>query len=153
MKNEHIIAVSNNAFKGITPNVLYKENFDFDPLGVIIAHRELLDNKPNEDGSKGEPSFRQVIGYVLVRQGNNFLGYRRKGTEERLNGKVSIGFGGHTTVADIGIIGDLINVTNSVRKACLRELNEELRTRKALLPGHPKMNLNLFSIANALTQK
>lgn len=143
MKREHILAIDAQAFDNVPRNVLYSpEHFEVDPQHVIIAHREQLDNKVNEDGTKGVDSFRQAIGYLVLLNSSHthYLGYRRKGNEERLNGKVSIGFGGHTTVADLVCYGDEIDVGASVQRAALRELSEELQVR-AIVPEGQTENL------------
>lgn len=70
----------------------------------IPANRGSLYNPDNKIGTcwvpRGEaeidPVFRQVIPYcALQRDDGKILSYRRKGSEERLHGKLSIGIGGH----------------------------------------------------------
>ena len=49
-----------------------------------------------------DPTHRQIIPYVILRQGNRIFTTRRlaKGTEKRLHGKISIGIGGHINPVD-----------------------------------------------------
>lgn len=50
---------------------------------------------PREQAETNE-RYRQVIPYCAIRRGDGkYLTYRRKGTEERLHGLISMGVGGH----------------------------------------------------------
>jgi len=62
------------------------------------------------------PKFRQVIPYVVVRNPvtGDILSYVRNGNENRLIGRMSIGFGGH------------VDFPESIEDAVLRELDEEI---------------------------
>ena len=73
-----------------------------------------------------DSSFKQVIPYTLVLQGEQVLLLRRlaKGGEARLHGKLSIGVGGHINPIDGGPEGaDLLEA------GCRRELEEEIEIR------------------------
>jgi predicted NUDIX family phosphoesterase len=69
-----------------------------------------------------DPSFKQLIPYVVLRHGPNVFCYRRgkAGGEQRLHALRSIGVGGHIGKEDMAD-GDF-----SYRRAMLRELSEEI---------------------------
>ncbi len=72
---------------------------------------------------EGDPSFKQVIPYVLMRCGDSFLRYRRgRGLgEKRLHDYYSIGIGGHVSRQDANLFeGDY-------EEGVRRELAEEVR--------------------------
>lgn len=69
----------------------------------------------------------QVIPYVVLEYGNRILVYKRSGTEERLLGQLSIGFGGHSNKED-----------KTVLDTAIREIEEEL-----------SMKLNSNTLKNA----
>lgn len=68
-----------------------------------------------------DPSFRQVIPYVLVHYGDKFLTVTRRATqtEVRLHNKVSFGIGGHINPVDS-------ESENILETGLRRELSEEL---------------------------
>lgn len=69
-----------------------------------------------------DPSFKQLIPYVVLRCGAELFRYRRgaAGTEKRLTSLLSVGIGGHISEADAAEAGDLY------RNGMLRELTEEV---------------------------
>ncbi len=69
-----------------------------------------------------DPSFKQLIPYVILRCGEQLFHYRRgaSGTEKRLQARRSVGIGGHISEDDATGPGDLY--TNGMR----RELTEEV---------------------------
>ena len=73
-----------------------------------------------------DPSFKQVIPYVLIRKGDTLLHYvRGKGSgEKRLVAMGSIGIGGHINHRDEHLFGSGLDF---YRDAVQRELHEELR--------------------------
>lgn len=99
------------------------------PQKVIVGHREHLDNKLNDDGKKGDFNYLQAIGYAIIAHPQKgILAYRRAGSESRLNGQISIGFGGHTSVSDIVCFPgtEEIDLVSSTIKGMERELSEEV---------------------------
>jgi len=70
-----------------------------------------------------DPSFKQLIPYVVLRCGGQVFHYTRgrSGTEARLRALRSIGVGGHVSDADGALTGDLY------RAGMLREIDEEVR--------------------------
>jgi predicted NUDIX family phosphoesterase len=69
-----------------------------------------------------DPSFKQLIPYVVLRCGGELFHYTRgsQGTEARLRALRSVGLGGHITSADAGTAAD------PYRAGMLRELAEEV---------------------------
>lgn len=70
-----------------------------------------------------DPSYKQLIPYVILRSGGQFFHYTRgkAGAETRLQALRSIGIGGHISEEDATAGDDLY------RSGMLRELNEEVR--------------------------
>lgn len=70
--------------------------------------------------AEGQPAFKQIIPYVILRQGDKIFVTRRlnKGGEARLHGKISIGVGGHINPVDEQ--GDML------MKGLWREIHEEV---------------------------
>jgi predicted NUDIX family phosphoesterase len=122
MKHEHILGLKRN--KNYNFNQLDQGIFYVNPMDVVVGHREYLDNVNNI----GDSSVLQAIGYgVVFHPKKGYLAYKRKGSESRLNDKISIGFGGHTSILDIVITnGEEIDFFESVQKGLKRELSEEL---------------------------
>lgn len=130
---EHIIAVFADRFNevekkhpesdGIFCSKLFMDreyNFIF-PSDIIFAERKLLETNKN---------FRQIIPYIAIKdKKGNFLTYTRtkSGNESRLHKKVSIGFGGHIDATDaVFDSNSIISVKDTLKKATLREIKEEL---------------------------
>lgn len=82
---------------------------------------------------EGDERFRQIIPYVVVKQGSRIVTYVRgeTGGEARLHGRISIGVGGHIDIPDIvdnaGANGSpTISLGLTLEGAAARELTEEL---------------------------
>lgn len=76
--------------------------------------------------AEDDPSFKQIIPYVLVRRGRTLLHYVRgkASGEKRLVAKGSIGIGGHINHRDEDLFGSGLDF---YEEAVRRELHEELR--------------------------
>lgn len=132
MKHEHIIGLKSSQIKEQLShagfmNLLAPVNaVTIDPTQVVVGHREYLDNH----NGHGDPSILQAIGYAVIHHPTlGYLAYHRKGSEGRLDGKISIGFGGHTSITDIKVHVDYpeeIDLLDSVVNGMHRELQEEL---------------------------
>lgn len=74
-----------------------------------------------------DPSFKQLIPYVVLRCGSQFFHYTRgqSGTEKRLQARRSIGVGGHISVED-GSLPVAGQGSDPYRAGLLRELHEEV---------------------------
>lgn len=135
MKREHILAL-HAASISIERNTLVPvDSFLAYPQKVIIGHREHLDNKLNNDGRLGDYDYRQAIGYAVVTHPDKgILAFRRKGTEERLDGLISVGFGGHVSVSDLTLYDgtEEIDFVTSTVNSMARELAEELELKASL---------------------
>ncbi len=85
-------------------------------LEIIKAEHEYLPRAEAEE----RPDFKQIIPYVILRQGDKIFVTRRlnKGGEARLHGKISIGLGGHINPVDEQ--GDML------MKGLWREIHEEV---------------------------
>lgn len=71
--------------------------------------------------AENDPSFKQLIPYVLVISAGKILRYRRgkRGGEARLHGKFSVGIGGHISERSE-------DATTDLHAGMLRELREEI---------------------------
>src|SRR5207244_13475017 len=69
-----------------------------------------------------DPSFKQLIPYVVLRWGDQVFHYTRgqRGTEARLRALRSVGVGGHISADDSTLFGD------PYREGMLREITEEV---------------------------
>lgn len=81
--------------------------------------RAYVDNDTNVEFASEYP---QLIPYVAVKYDNKYLTYHRKGTETRLHGLKSFGFGGHIEESDIFEFTFLSDLFIPIE----RELMEEL---------------------------
>lgn len=80
------------------------------------------------DVAEGDERFLQVIPYCLIRRGDSFYAYRRKGSEERLHDLFSLGFGGHVDLEDMRHDGSPhLHVQDMISSCMMRELEEELQ--------------------------
>lgn len=85
-------------------------------LEIIRNEHEYMPRTEAEE----RPDFKQIIPYVILRQGDKVFATRRlnKGGEARLHGKISIGIGGHINPVDEQ--GDML------MKGLWREIHEEV---------------------------
>lgn len=122
-----VLCVSRNAveeamrLKPGKGNNIYPFNIkDVDTNNFHFLSRTIADSKDPSD-LRVAKYLPQVLPYVVVTYKDEVLTYSRaKGTEDRLHGTLSCGFGGHVDIGDI-------DPTNfSLNKAILRELEEEL---------------------------
>ncbi len=109
--------------------------------GYIIGNA--LDNVEMHFGKRGEleedESKLQVIPYVVLKYGNRILAYKRAGSEERLVGQLSIGFGGHSNENDATVLDTAV-----------REIEEELSMK--LQPERLKHIGYIFSNATPVSR-
>ncbi len=91
----------------------------FQQAGLWLGPRETLERLD---------TFRQIIPYVVLRIGDQFIRYTRTpaGGESRLHGRMSIGLGGHIDLSDVVANGDGVDLAATLQKAAQRELAEEL---------------------------
>ena len=81
-----------------------------------------LDRTPAEK----DPSFKQIIPYIVLRCGNSVFRYWRtkKAGESRLHHLYSIGVGGHINERDVNLFSS--SVDEILKEAAMRELREEV---------------------------
>ena len=75
--------------------------------------------------------FPQVLPYMVIKCGNEYLMYHRKGTEDRLHGKTSLGIGGHIDLPDYPFAADECHTyeplfADVIQHSAQRELSEEV---------------------------
>lgn len=106
-----------------------------DTIGLPSIKKEDLESEEiawsyiRRKEAREDPTYRQLIPYVIFRQSGNILAYQRTSMngEERMIGSSSIGFGGHIDLDDAALREDgYLNISETVRSAMLRELKEEL---------------------------
>lgn len=102
-------------------------------LDFILANHSFRSRATVEE----DPSFKQIIPYVVVRHGDRYLLMRRtnRQTEARLHGKYSVGVGGHINDTE-----QFAPNQNVLHAGLERELNEEI-----LLHGR-RQSLDLVGI-------
>lgn len=94
-----------------------------DILRVVNEHHEFHSRSEMEE----DPSFKQIIPYVVLSRGGEILVLRRlkKGGEKRLHGQLSIGVGGHINPVDDAGGGALM-------AGLRREVDEEVGVEREL---------------------
>lgn len=75
-----------------------------------------------------DEGFIQIIPYVIIDINKIIATYNRSSTlsEDRLNGKLSIGFGGHIEIQDVALSEERVVVMQTIWNATERELHEEI---------------------------
>jgi predicted NUDIX family phosphoesterase len=109
-------------FHGFTAEVARYLPGLLDPAGLLYLPRGRAEN---------DPSFKQLIPYVVLRCGGSVFHYTRgsKGSEARLHARRSIGIGGHVCSED-GVA-----TADAYRAGLLRELEEEIDAPPAVAEG------------------
>lgn len=123
---QYILAVTNDSLGDL------QQGMNIISLNTFVAKAE--DNLVIKQRAKleQEPEFRQIIPYVCVATQRDdklhFWPYRRTETsgEARLQGNVSIGFGGHIDLVDVMHDNSVIDLFQTIGNAAARELGEEL---------------------------
>ena len=130
--NERVLAVPTEAlreaglFHGFTDRVSHYLPHVLDPQRLCFLPR---------DEAEHDPSFKQLIPYLVLRHAGRVFHYRRRGGgERRLSSRRSIGIGGHVTDAD----GP---AASAYRAGLLRELGEEV----ALAGGYRERCVGLIN--------
>jgi predicted NUDIX family phosphoesterase len=116
--NENVLVVPT---AGISPFLTGKfTTANLQPaLDYILANESFRPRAQCEE----DPSYKQIIPYVICRHSNRFLVMQRtsRQTEKRLHGKISIGIGGH--INDLETRGSAQNI---IHAGLERELEEEI---------------------------
>jgi len=103
---------------------------DYEDLYVSLFKSGICAGLPRTQAELTE-DYKQVIAYVLVRRGSNFLAYRRgvyNRTADMLRGADCIGFGGHVSEDDHSLLS---TDDAGILEAASRELSEELKLPEA----------------------
>ncbi len=79
---------------------------DFDPYLAAVGTQGTFRAR---DETESDPSWKQVIPYLLLRDGDRIFLMRRTkaGGDERLHDRYSIGVGGHVNPEDVDVMGGL----------------------------------------------
>ncbi len=117
---EHVLVFPSELLKTLG----YFQGLSFDVekyLRVILdpANTHYMQRKDAET----DPSFKQIIPYVVLHHGDRVFSYRRGKlqAEKRLLGNYSIGVGGHISVHDPALFG------STYQEGLKREVNEEIQ--------------------------
>ena len=80
-----------------------------DGLDALVAALERDGRYERRDRMERDPEFKQVIPYLVLRDGERYFLMRRTaaGGDARLHGRYSIGVGGHLNPGDRGLLGGL----------------------------------------------
>lgn len=80
-----------------------------DALDAFVAALERDGRYEPRDLMERDPAFKQVIPYVVLRDGSRYFLMQRTtaGADARLHGRYSIGVGGHLNPGDGGLLGGL----------------------------------------------
>ena len=127
-KQAHILAIEiqDPDFTG------YKETNPIEFLSnghVWIGYRPYLETlDPTVDTHPYSASMLQLIPYVVLKHQGRVLTYVRpnKGNEGRLHGKASVGVGGHVDLQDVVHDDSVIDIDQTLRLSCIREIREEI---------------------------
>lgn len=120
---ERVLVIPRAVFDQLEPFQGFRLLAGREDLGVYLQSapfkRALFMNKPE---AELDPSFKQLLPYIVVMTGENVLTYRRgpSGDEGRLHGLLSIGVGGHINDTDHH------EPYQAFIKGTLRELHEEI---------------------------
>ncbi len=99
------------------------------PEKAVFRPRQELEDDPN---------YVQLIAYAVLRNTAGLIwAYRRKGGDTRLDGRCSVGVGGHVDETDYS--DDLLT---TARNSLRRELNEELVVAPHSIPENPVAWIN-----------
>ena len=125
---EHIISVFSEVVAP-SADLIANEVVNISAKDIVIMQRAFLEN---------EPKFRQLIPYVVVKQDDKYLAYKREtaGGESRLHNLFSIGIGGHVDAVDaVYDEKGVFQLQQTLSTGMYRELAEELGLTAADFQG------------------
>jgi predicted NUDIX family phosphoesterase len=120
MTNELVFGIDAKYVTGLHLNEPLSEIFnDKDYLSHVLKTGYFM----NREEAEIDPSFKQVIPYVIFCNGDNdtFFSYTRAGTETRLHNLISVGVGGHINLEDFQN-----NPAETIFNNIYREIDEEV---------------------------
>jgi predicted NUDIX family phosphoesterase len=117
--NENVLVVPTSGINPLLEGLFSSANLQ-GCLSYILGNYSFRSRAITED----DPSFKQIIPYVLIRHQDRFLLTQRtsRQTEKRLHGKYSVGIGGH-----INDLEQSAGHKDVIHAGLERELNEEVR--------------------------
>lgn len=126
MRDSHVLVVDAEAAaeyqcaEGLAARELVNQKIGFDNSSLYFLPRQV---------AEVTPCYRQIIPYVVIRRGSSVLAYRRSasGSETRLSGLWSIGWGGHVELCDVALLDGSLDLLGTLRACATREVWEELR--------------------------
>lgn len=133
---EFILAIARDTFQAIGLREGFNEQFTFDEFislvqaGVTIRQRNHLDESRHwGESHKGDRDYSQWLNYFVVENFdgtiNPYLRSREGTGESDLQGRGSIGVGGHTDLIDVAHHKSVIDLRNTVLYNVVREFFEE----------------------------
>ena len=95
-----------------------------DGLAAFVAALERDGRYELRDRMEVDPGFKQVIPYLVLRDGERYFLMRRTaaGGDARLHGRYSIGVGGHLNPGDGGLLGGLRGMGRGARRGVRPDL-------------------------------
>lgn len=133
---EFILGVARETFRalqmgeGFNTNYTFEEFLDLVQTGLVIRQRNHLDESKHwGESHKGDRDVSQWLNYFVVENDdgtiNPYLRSREGNGESDLQGRGSLGVGGHTDFADIRSYNSIINMRSTVLFNVAREFFEE----------------------------
>jgi predicted NUDIX family phosphoesterase len=133
---EFILALSRETFlqigirEGFNPQFNFEEFLTLVQSGVVIRQRNHLDEyRPWGESHKGDRDYSQWLNYFVVENYddtiNPYMRSREGNGESDLQGRGSIGVGGHTDFVDIVAHKSVIDLRQTVLHNVVREFFEE----------------------------
>ena len=133
MPEENVLVIPRALFDKL--GAFHGLNFDADRYLPSMLARENNSFMPRSR-AESDPSFKQLIPYVLLVHGGRVLSYVRgkKAGEQRLASKTSIGIGGHINDGDEGLFTlDEEAYNEAVRREVCEELNVQTGFRNRIV--------------------
>ena len=125
-KNERVMVFPRSVLEKI--GVFQGLNFDWEKYFNPIMSQDVIRFKHRNEVEE-DPSFKQIIPYVIIESGGNILHYTRgkKSGEKRLVSKASIGIGGHVSDVDDSMFHNKNSLMSDIYGAAVeREVFEEI---------------------------
>lgn len=138
-KPQFIVAVDNAYFE---ENVNFREGVTLYPIARFLFEAQPFLAIREREWLEKNPSYRQLIPYtvITVTTGDSerlYWSYQRMSGvgEQRLAGKVSVGFGGHIDLGSVVFTNDsVLDLDATIRLSCDREIEEEVRAQGEVVP-------------------
>lgn len=135
---EFILALSRETFLRLGIREGFNEQFAYDEFielvqnGIVIRQRQHLDEmRPWGESHKGDRDYSQWLNYLTIENSDGtihpYLRARTGNGETNLQGRGSIGAGGHTDLIDVAHHNSVIDLRETVLNNVVRELFEELQ--------------------------